>query len=57
MPGRVGPATGAGADPGMAFKDLVAGGFGLQPVHPDQCDEAPATDRSVDGRYLSADGA
>ena len=27
--------------PGHGFKDLVAGGFGLQLVRPDWCDEAP----------------
>lgn len=46
MPCRVGPGHQGRGRPGHGFKDLVADGFGLQPVRPDQCDEAPATDRS-----------
>jgi hypothetical protein len=46
MPGRVGTGHQCRGRPGHGFKDLVVGGSGLQLVRPDQCDEAPATDRS-----------
>jgi hypothetical protein len=46
MPGRAGTGHQGRGQPGHGFKDLVAGGCGLQQVRPDQCDEAPATDRS-----------
>ncbi len=46
MPGRAGTGHQGLGRPGHGFKDLVVGGFGLRLVRPDQCDEAPATDRS-----------